>query len=172
MTALAIIIAVVSLWTLALWYVPVLLGYHSPYDVLFFVVWLVLVAFLVVLWFVKKNAAERSMRTAYLDFRRNMGFSQMGGAFQFASREDLMEQLVAQFTAKVPALAKAPELPEGFHPTAVVNTYKFLSRTGPQPQGFLVEQWQGDVQETLSDGTVRTHLFNSEMQLESVLDAL
>ena len=172
MTALAIIIAAISLGTLALWYVPVLMGYHSPYDGLFFVVWLVLVAFLVVLWFIKKNSTERAMRTAYLDFRRNLGFSQMGGAFQFASREDLMEQLVAQFTAKIPAMAKMPAPPEGFHPTAVVNTYKFLSRTGPQPQGFLVEQWQGDVQEVLADGSNRTHLFNSEMQLESILDAL
>ena len=59
MTALAISIGVISVGTLLLWYLPVLFGYHSPYDGLFFVAWLVLVAFLVVFWFLKKNSSER-----------------------------------------------------------------------------------------------------------------
>ncbi len=172
MTALAISIGVISVGTLLLWYLPVLFGYHSPYDGLFFVAWLVLVAFLVVFWFLKKNSSERLQRTAYLDFVHCLGYSQMGGSFSFASKEDLMDKLVAQFSRKLPAMARMENPPEGFAPSVVVNTYKFLSHAGPQAVLPLVEEWQGDVQVLYSGNGQKTHLFNSEMQLEAILDSL
>lgn len=172
MTALAITIGVVSVGTLLLWYLPVLFGYHSPYDGLFFVAWLVLVAFLTVFWFLKKSSSERLQRTAYLDFAHSVGYSQMGGSFSFISREDLMDKLVAQCSRKLPAIPRIEEPPEGFAPSAVVNTYKFLARVGPQTALPLVEEWQGDVQVFCSGNGCKMHLFNSEMQLESILDSL
>lgn len=158
--------------TLLLWYLPVLFGYHSPYDGIFFVAWLVLVAFLIVFWFLKKSSSERLQRTAYLDLAHSVGYSQMGGSFSFASSEDLMDNLVAQLSRKLPALQRMEKPPEGFAPSVVVNTYKFLSHVGSQASLPLVDEWQGDVQVLCAGNSQKTHLFNSEMQLETILDSL
>lgn len=172
MPVFVIITSIISVGSLLLWYVPVLLGYHSFFDALFLAAWLLLVSLLVVLWIFKQNSLKRLQHTTYLDFAEKTGYSQMSGTFNFIDCDSLMEKLIEKFSHKLPAVATKEKPPERFNPTAVIKTKRFVYSRAYDPTFPLIEEWKGDVRIIQHGNEHEARTFNSEMQLESILREL